>query len=281
MEVSQMAKKPTYEELEQKVKELEREVIAVSRDIAEEKQVKKALTESEGKYRNIIESIEEAYFEVDIAGNLTFFNTSLCKMLGYKSDELMGLNNRAFMSQETAKKVAQIFKNVYSTGQSANIFDWELILKDGSQIYIEGSVSLITDAKGNRIGFRGINRDVTKRVRAEKALRESEAKYRSVFENTGAATVIIEEDMIISMANTEFEKLSGYTKGKIEGKMKWTEFVAGEDLEKMKKYHAQRREKAKQAPGQYEFRFIDKQGNIKHVFINAGIISVQKKVLLH
>jgi two-component system cell cycle sensor histidine kinase/response regulator CckA len=166
---------------------------------------------------------------------------------------------------------------VYSTGQSANIFDWELILKDGSQIYIEGSVSLITDAKGNRIGFRGINRDVTKRVRAEEALRESEAKYRSVFENTGAATVIIEEDMIISMANTEFEKLSGYTKGKIEGKMKWTEFVAGEDLEKMKKYHAQRREKAKQAPGQYEFRFIDKQGNIKHVFINAGIISGTKK----
>jgi two-component system cell cycle sensor histidine kinase/response regulator CckA len=274
-----MTKKPTYEELEQKVKKLEKErkIVAVSRDISEQKKVIKALMESINKYRNIIEGIEEAYFEVDITGNLTFFNASLCKMLGYKSDKLMGLNNRAFMSQETAKKAYQVFNKVYSTGKPADIYDWELILKDGSKIYVEGSVSLIRDAEGNRIGFRGISRDITKKVRAEKALRESEAKYRSVFEKTGTATVIIEEDMTISMANTEFEKLSGMSKQEIEGKMKWTEFVAGEDLEKMKRYHTERREKGMQAPGQYEFRFIDKQGNIKHVFINVGVISGTKK----
>jgi hypothetical protein len=64
-----MAKKPTYEELEQKVKELEkeREVIAVGRDISEQKKVIKALMETANKYRNIIEGIEESYFEVDIA----------------------------------------------------------------------------------------------------------------------------------------------------------------------------------------------------------------------
>lgn len=274
-----MAKKPTYEELKRKMNELERKVIDADRDMSEQKKMIEALTESESKYRHIIEGIDEAYFEVDIAGNLTFFNDSLCRMLGYNSDELMGLNNRAYMSQKTSKKVARIFKNVYSTGQSANIFDWELILKDGSKIYLEGSVSLITSAEGNRIGFRGINRDVTKRVRTEKALRESEAEYRSVFENTGTATVIIEDDMTLSMVNTEFEKLSGYKKGQIQGKIKWTEFVHEEDLEKMKMYHAERREKGKQAPRQYEFRLVDKQGNIKHVFLNVGIISGTKKTV--
>ena len=115
-------------------------------------------------------------------------------------------------------------------------------------------------------------RDISEHKQTTKFLEESEAEYRAVFENTGTAIVIVEEDMTISMANTESEKLSGYTKEEIEGKMKVTDFIAGEDLEKMQRYHAERREKGKQPPRQYEFRFADKQGNIKHLFINVGII---------
>ena len=62
-----------------------------------------------------------------------------------------------------------------------------------------------------------VYREITDRKRAEMALRESETRVRSVFENTGAATIIIEEDMTISMANTEFERLSGYSKEEVEG----------------------------------------------------------------
>jgi len=65
-----------------------------------------------------------------------------------------------------------------------------------------------------------------------KALQDSEERYRTIFENTGTATLIIEEDTIISMVNTQFEKLSGYSKEEIENKMKWTEFVLPEDLER-------------------------------------------------
>lgn len=121
------------------------------------------------------------------------------------------------------------------------------------------------------------SRDIFEHRKKLKPLEESEAKYRSVFENTGTATVIIEDDMTISMANTEFEKLSGFTKNEIEGKMKWTKFVAREDLEKMKKYHTKRREEEKQAPARYEFRFIDKEGHVKYVLNNVGIISGTKK----
>lgn len=68
-------------------------------------------------------------------------------------------------------------------------------------------------------------------------IKKLESKYRSIFENTGTATIIVDEDTIITEANTEFEKLSGYSKDEIEGKKKWTEFVFKEYLDKMIKYH--------------------------------------------
>ena len=106
---------------------------------------------------------------------------------------------------------------------------------------------------------------------------ESEKKYRTVFENTGTATIIIEEDKTISMANTQSEKLSGYSKEEIENKMKWTDFVIPEDLEMMEKYHTARRKAGEKAPTEYEFRLIDKKGNIKNIFLKVGMIPGSKK----
>ena len=111
----------------------------------------------------------------------------------------------------------------------------------------------------------------------EKKLKESEERYRTVFENTGTATVIIEEDTILSLANTEFEKLTGYSKKEIENKMKWTDFVIPEDLKRMIKYHIARRKAGERPPTEYEFRMTDKKGNIKNIFVKAALISGTKK----
>jgi PAS domain S-box-containing protein len=84
-------------------------------DVTDRKQAEEALRESEERYRTILEDIEDGYFEVDIAGNFTFFNDSLCRMLGYTKDELMGMNNKQYMDKETAKKVYQVFNQVYTS----------------------------------------------------------------------------------------------------------------------------------------------------------------------
>jgi PAS domain S-box-containing protein len=126
-----------------------------------------ALRKSEEKYRTILHSLEEGYFEVDIAGNLVFFNDPLCRWSGYSREELLGMNNRQYMDENTAKKVYQVFNEVYRTGQPANAFDWEWIRKDGTKGWIETSVSLIRDSNGQPIGFRGIGRDATERKRME------------------------------------------------------------------------------------------------------------------
>ncbi len=114
--------------------------------------------------------------------------------------------------------------------------------------------------------------EITERKKMEKALRESEKKYRAVFENTGMAMAIIDEDTTISLMNTEFERISGYSKKKIEGKKSWTELVSRQDLERMKQYHCQRRKNAGTAPNRYEFQFINRVGEVKDTLLTVDII---------
>ncbi len=105
---------------------------------------------------------------------------------------------------------------------------------------------------------------------------KSEDKYYTVFENTGTATCIIEEDTTISAANREFERLSGYSKEEIEGEINWTEFVTDKYLLKMKKYHESRRGE-RGAPTQYEFDFVRRDGEVRRILLTIDIISGTKK----
>jgi PAS domain S-box-containing protein len=111
----------------------------------------------------------------------------------------------------------------------------------------------------------------------ESERRQAEETYRTVFENTGTATIIFEEDMTISLANRGAEKLSGYTKEEIEGKRKWTEFVSKDDLELMKKYHIMRRADPHSVPKNYEFRMVDRYGKRKDVFLIIDMIPGTRK----
>jgi len=138
----------------------------------------KKLKESEEKYRNILESIEDGYFEVDTAGNFTFFNEATCKMLGYPKEELMGMNNRQYMNAETARNIYRAFNALYRTGNVARILDSKMIRKDGSECFIQMVVSPIHNEKGKTVGFRGIARDITERIRTDKEKKQLEARLQ-------------------------------------------------------------------------------------------------------
>ena len=130
-------------------------------------QAEEALQESEEKHRSIIESMEDGYYELDLSGNFTFFNDSLCKILGYTRDECMGTNIKHSLGEVTVKEIIKTLDNADQMEGEVNLFDSSFIRKDGSERFVETSVSLIKDAKGQPTGFRGILRDITKRKQAE------------------------------------------------------------------------------------------------------------------
>ena len=145
-------------------------------DITSRKRVEKALRESEERYRNILQSIEEGYFETDLEGRLVFVNDSVCKILGYSKGDILGKKYVEFVSQENASKIFNTFRTVYETGKAVKLANYEFIQKDGTTIILELSASLVNDETGEPLGFRGIMRDVTERIKAEEERRKLEQR---------------------------------------------------------------------------------------------------------
>ena len=238
-------------------------------DITQRKQAEEALRESEEKYKTIIENIEDGYYEVDIAGNFTFLNDSMCKILGYSKDELTGLNNRRYMDEENAKKVFKAFNRVYKTGQPYKAFDWELIRKDGSRCYVETSVALKRDSKGQPIGFQGIARDISERKQAEVALRESERKMKSIFQAApiGIGVVI---NRVFQDVNERLCEITGYSKDELIGQTARIVYPTDEDYEYVGREKYRKIEES--GTGAVETCFRRKDGEIINVLLSSSPI---------
>ena len=126
------------------------------------------LKKSEEKYRQILSTIEEGYYEIDMAGRFVFFNDPLCNILGYETDELMHKSYR--MIFKNPDEVFKTFKRVYRSKKSEKTVGWPVITKQGQELYIEASVSLRRDNEEGITGFKGIARDITERKRYEEKL---------------------------------------------------------------------------------------------------------------
>jgi PAS domain S-box-containing protein len=246
-----MAKNPNYEEHKQSLKELEK------------------------RYRDLFNRISDLIMVHDLEGRLLNVNPAVSQISGYRFEELVGRPISDFI----IPKFRSLFQNEYlkeieKQGYAEGVVIFQA--KDRSEHYVEYR-NVLVKHEGYESYVSGLGRDITERIIAERALRASKERYETVFETTGTATIIIEDDDTISLVNSTFEGLSGYFKQEVEGKKKWTEFVKEEDLEKMKKYLSDRRDKPGLAPRNYEFRFIDRQGNTKNISLTIEMIPDTKK----
>ncbi|MDD5723145.1 MAG: PAS domain S-box protein [Syntrophales bacterium] len=158
--------------------------LSITRDISKRKHTQEILQKSEERYRNILESIEESYFELDLAGNFTFFNDAACRMTGYSPEELLGMNSKRYTTTETAQQLNKTFKKIYATGKTEKIENYQVIRKDGSVRINNMSASLLLDSAGRPIGFRGVARDVTEHRKRERELKESYDNVQHMLEET-------------------------------------------------------------------------------------------------
>ena len=190
-------------------------ILATAFDITDRKGWEEALRESEEKYRTILQSIQEGYYEVDLRGSFTFMNDSLCRIVDSSRERLLGLNNREYTDPETARRLSAAFKHVFRSGEPLEDFQYQVVTRDGVPKCLETSVLPKRDSAGRISGFRGTVRDISERKQAEQALRESETRYKTLFEAATDAIMILDTEGSragrIVAANRAATETTGYT----------------------------------------------------------------------
>ena len=276
-----------------------------------------ALCASEKKYRILVENLPQKIFLKDKNSVYIFCNPNYAADLKIKPEEIVGKSDNEFFPKELAEKYLTDDKRILATGLLEDIE--ERYLHEGQLSVVHAVKTPVKDEKGETIGILGIFEDITEQKRSEEELRqncahleesasnrtaelqtvneqlqreiterrrvgeqlqEAEGMFRTLFENTGTAIVLVEEEMIISLANREFEKLFGYSKEEVEGKKSWTEFVAQEDLERTKEYYLARKTNPDAVPKNYEYRFLEKKGSIRDILITIVMIPGTKKSVI-
>jgi diguanylate cyclase (GGDEF)-like protein/PAS domain S-box-containing protein len=206
----------------------------VGRDVTVRKQTEEALRQSEDKYRTVLEGMEESYYEVDLAGNFTFFNNSLCLGLGHSREELIGMNYQVYTPPEIVQKVFQAYNQVYRTGEPIKWFPMEQIRKDGSRLVVENSIFPLRDEKGEIVGFRGVGRDITERIKMEEALRRSEERYRTILEEIEEGYYEVDLAGNITFVNNSTCRQLGRSETELIG-MNYRAYVPKEDVKSVYK----------------------------------------------
>jgi len=240
-------------------------------DISEQKRIQRAIEESERRMRELADLLPQIVFETDVAGRITFGNRRGREMLQYTPEDLArGVNALDMFVPEDRDRIQRNIIRILK-GEVLPDVEYTARRKDGRTFPVMINASLILRG-GRAAGIRGVVIDITDIKRTEKALRESEAMYRALFDGSGTAMVIIEDDTTIALANAEFERFTGLSRAEIEGRRSWIEFTPPEELQRLMTYHEMRRENPDAAPRRYELKMRNGEGCIRHVLLSVAMI---------
>jgi diguanylate cyclase (GGDEF)-like protein/PAS domain S-box-containing protein len=264
-------------------------------DITELRHSNEELKQISGYLENVLDNSPDAIGIVDDKGRLIKWNRRAEELYGYSFDELQGQGALDLFADK--EELERILVRLRTEGFVRNL-EIGMKRKDGTIIPLEVSLTLLrgkdnkmlgnvcvardlSDTKRtmNNLGAtnRRLQQEIEQRRQTWAALEQSQNLYRTIFENTGTATVIIEEDSTISLANAEFTKLSGCAREEIEGKKSWVEFFKDETLKSMVEFHHLQRVDPNGVPRNFEACFVSSQGQLRHVYVTIAAISDTRK----
>jgi len=258
-------------------------ILGFARDISQRKKIEKEFLRSEKRYRNLFEKSKDAILIIE---NKIFVdcNIAAVHMLGYTSKEEFLDKHPSELSPEmqpdgklSLTKAEEMMNIAFSKG--SHRFEWDHKRSNGNIFPVEVLLTAISNEDGNRVLYT-VWRDITERKQTGKALKDSEKKFRTIFENKGTATGLFGDDGIVRNCNEKFIEITGCSKTEIIGKMKWSDFVLKDDLEKIEQYHSQRLNKDDPPPTHYECSIISKKGNISYVIVNISLMGTLRIVSL-
>lgn len=238
-----------------------------------EKKMLRNLRESMDIYKTVWDKSLAGLY-VSQNGKFQIINPIALSFTGYKLEELVGKKSNSIIYPPDRQMVRKNALDMLAGIRTAP-YEFRIVTKHGKICWVLETVTSTT-FKG-KPAILGNSMDITLRKTVSEKLQESENLYRAIFETTGTATTIIEEDKTISLLNSEFERMTGYKREEWEGKRKWTEYIAPKDLARMNKYHTLRRQDPTAAPRNYEHDLIDAKGRIRHMFLTVDMIPGTKK----
>jgi len=226
-----------------------------------------AATEAQEQFlQHILDSIHAGVMLVDPQSRrIIEVNAFAATLAGRTREEIIGRICHGFVCPNSQDQCP-----ILDLGQDGEQAVRKLLRADGSTRAILKSVSRID--RGGKIILLETFIDVDDLLKAKEALERSEETYRTLFMNTGTATVLIEEDTTISRANQEFENLSGLQRQMVEGRMSWTEFFSPESVETMLRHHVKRRVSPELAPRNYETVFVNSNGEHRVVRLTVAML---------
>jgi len=252
---------------------LEGITLKLQKEFTERIMAENALRTSEEKLNSIVSTSQEWIWSKDLTGVYTFSNPAVRDILGYLPEDILGhAATNSFVHKEDLLLMKELLSRsiALKTGWSNIVTRWEH--KDGTYRYLESSAVPMLDQSGSLYGFQGTDRDITKRKQSEDDVRESEERYRTIFESTATANILMAQDMTILMANDDFAVLSGYSKQELEGKIKLTAFADENDLERVMNYYKMGRLDQESALSFNEFRFRNRNREVRELFVSVAFI---------
>jgi PAS domain S-box-containing protein len=257
-----------------------RGIVINSRDITESRRAEEALRDSEERYRMLVETSPYCIVLCDLDGRILMINGSGLTLLGYTDpDEIMGKNVMDLVAPESREQARASMRDKVFKGLSRTE-EYNFVKRDGTHFPAEITATLITDTNGTPRGFIGQTRDITERRQAETVLRASEEKYRTVFESTGTAMCIADDDLLISFVNHEFRLLLGYELRDVEGKRRFTDFLPQDDLEPFMAYRRAVRESEGEPREHLGCSVRDRFGDVIFVLVSMGLIPGTDSVVI-
>lgn len=188
-------------------------VEGVLRNITDRKRVEEELRESEEKYRSILEAFYDVYYSADMEGIVTAISSSVQAQTGYTPEEIIGRPVIDFYPDSSERE--ELLKRLHETG-AVDDYEIHMFSKDGSIFDVLVSTHLVFDGEGHPVAVEGVLRNITERKRAEEELRESETRYRALFENAHDAIFLLKGARFVEW-NPQTLRMFGCTGDQIKG----------------------------------------------------------------
>ena len=269
-------------------------IIASFAQIGDEQSPKDHFDHDVMQMSGVIYNIPDATFAIDRNGKVIAWNRALEELTGIGAADILGKGGFEYSLPFFHKRRPMIADLIFApdieiekegyTGieWTGNSLSAETPATDvhGRFLVIREIASPIFDKSGELAGSIESIADITALKQRKNTLQNAEVQFRTIIETTESAIAILEEDATISYINPEFEKIIGYVREEVEGRKKWTDFVAPQDLERMKDYEYKRRADVEIVPANYEFRFIRFDGEARNGFCTITPIPDTGKMII-